>query len=272
VFKFLTKQPFWVNLLAALALLFLLVFLFLQSLNWLTNHGAYLKVPTVKGKNVDEGVKLLENQGFEVVIQDSLYFEDIPKYTIIKQLPEPDATVKANRTVFLTINRAFPPYIDMPKLEGLSFRYALDKLQKNHLKLRDTIARPDFMKGSVLEQLYNSVRVSPGTKVPWGSKITLVIGAGVQAEPVLVPDLIGLTFAEAKQVLQEKGISLAAVVPTPDVRDTLNAFVYKQDPEAKDIDDKPLYIQPGRTIDVWLSPIRHDPDSLREEEKPELQP
>jgi len=137
VFKFLTKQPFWVNLLAALALLFLLVFLFLQSLNWLTNHGAYLKVPTVKGKNVDEGVKLLENQGFEVVIQDSLYFEDIPKYTIIIQLPEPDATVKANRTVFLTINRAYPPYIDMPKLEGLSYRYALDKLQKNHLKSKE---------------------------------------------------------------------------------------------------------------------------------------
>ena len=86
-----------------------MVFLFLQSLNWLTNHGAYLKVPSVKGKNVDEGIKLLEDQGFEVVIQDSLYFDSLPKYTILKQLPEPDATVKANRTVFLTINRALPP-------------------------------------------------------------------------------------------------------------------------------------------------------------------
>ena len=270
MFKFLTKQPFWVNLLAALAFLFLLIFLFLQSLNWLTNHGAYLKVPIVKGKNVDEGIRQLKGLGFEVVIQDSLYFEDIPKYTIIKQLPDPDATVKANRTVYLTINRAFPPSIDMPKLEGLSYRYALDKLQKNHLKLRDTINRPDFMKGSVLEQLYNSARISPGTKVPWGSRITLVIGAGVEAQPVLVPDLIGLTFAEAKQVLQEKGISLAAVVPTPDVRDTLNAFVYRQDPETRDIDDMPLYIQPGRTMDIWLSPRRLDRDSLKEEEKSDL--
>ena len=42
----------------------------------------------------------------------------------------------------------------MPKLEGLSLRYALDKLEKNHLKLQDTIYRPDFMKGSVLEQQY----------------------------------------------------------------------------------------------------------------------
>ena len=121
MFKFLTKQPFWVNLLTALAFLFLLIFLFLQSLNWLTNHGAYLKVPAVKGKNVDEGIRQLKSLGFEVVIQDSLYFEDIPKYTIIKQLPDPDATVKANRTVYLTINRAFPPYIDMPKLVRFEF-------------------------------------------------------------------------------------------------------------------------------------------------------
>ena len=66
MFKFLTKQPFWVNLLAALLFLFLLIFLFLQSLNWLTNHGAYLKVPAVKGKNVDEGIKLLEDWGLKL--------------------------------------------------------------------------------------------------------------------------------------------------------------------------------------------------------------
>ena len=233
-----------------------------MSLEWITNHGKYLKVPLVKGRNVDEGIKLLEAQGFDVVIQDSLYFEDIPKYTIIKQLPEPDATVKANRTVFLTINRALPPYIDMPKLEGLSFRFALDKLEKNHLKLQDTIYRPDFMKGSVLEQRYNSARINPGTKIPWGSGITLIIGGGLQAEQVLVPDLLGLTFEEAKQTLQEKGISLAAVVPMATVKDTPNAFVYKQNPDTKDIDGNPVFIQPGQTIDIWLSPIQPEADSL----------
>ncbi len=147
MFKFLNKQPFWVNLLIVIALLFVIGFLFLQSLDWLTNHGAYLKVPTVKGKKVDEGIKLLEDLGFEVVIQDSLYFEDIPKYTVIKQLPEPDATVKRNRTVYLTINRALPPYIDMPKLEVLSFRYALDTLQKHHVNSRDTSSRPMSTQG-----------------------------------------------------------------------------------------------------------------------------
>ncbi|MEO6453618.1 MAG: PASTA domain-containing protein [Ginsengibacter sp.] len=267
MFKLLSKQPFWVNLLAALALVFLLGFLFLASLNWLTNHGEYLKVPSVKGKNVDAGIRLLEDQGFEVVIQDSLYFDSLPKYTIIKQLPDADATVKANRTVYLTINRALPPLVDMPKLEGLSLRYALDKLEKSHLKLEDTIFRPDFMKGSVLEQQYHSQRIPGGSKVPWGSSIILIIGAGLQAIQVPVPDLLGLTFAEAKQVLDENGISLAAVVILPEVKDTPNAFVYKQNPETMDIDSTRNFIQPGQTMDIWLSPIQINTDSLSNQNK-----
>ncbi len=229
----------------------------------MTNHGAYLKVPAVKGKNVDDGVRLLEGQGFEVVIQDSIYQEKIPKYTITKQLPEPDATVKANRTVFLTINRATAPDIDMPKLEGLSYRYAVDKLSKSHLALKDTVHRPDFMKGSVLEQQFNNERINAGAKIPWGSRITLVIGAGLQVQQVLVPDLLGLTFAEAKQILKDKGISLAGVIPMSTVSDTANAFVYKQNPETRDFDNKPTYIQPGQTMDIWLSPDETDIDSLK---------
>ena len=242
----------------------------MQSLSWFTNHGAYLKVPLVKGKNVDVAVKLLEAQGFEVVIQDSVFFETIPKYTVIKQLPEPDATVKVNRIVFLTINRATPPAIEMPKLEGLSLAYALDKLERMHLKLGDTVYRPDFMKGSILEQQYNSYRIAAGTKIPWGSRINLVIGAGLQQEQILVPDVVGLTFGEAKSVLESKGISLAAIVPMSTVKDTLAAFVYKQNPEKFNIDNKPVYMQPGQTMDLWLSPTPLDTDSLKRKDQKEI--
>jgi beta-lactam-binding protein with PASTA domain len=185
-------------------------------------------------------------------------------------LPEPDATVKVNRTVFLTINRATLPEIIMPKLEGLSLRFAIDMLQRNHLGLADTIYRPDFMKGSVLEQQYNGSRITPGTKLPWGAKVTLIIGGGLQAEQIAVPDLIGLTFAEAKAVLEEKGISLAAVIPMTTVRDTAAAYVYKQNPEKYDIDKQPVYIRPGQTMDLWLSPIQLDTDSLRTKQQKDL--
>jgi len=271
LFRYLTRQPFWVNLLAALLLVFLIGFLFLQSLSWFTNHGEYLKVPAVKGQNVDNAIKILESKGFDVVIQDSVYFDSIPKYTVIKQLPEPDATVKVNRTVFLTINRAAPPDVSMPKLEGLSFRFAFDLLQRNHLKLGDTIYRPDFMKGSILEQQYNGDRITAGTKIPWGAKITLIIGGGLQVEQIAVPDLVGMTFADAKALLETKGITLASIIAMSTVRDTASAFVYKQNPEKYDIDKvTPLYIRPGQTMDLWLSPTPMDVDSLKQKDQKDL--
>lgn len=263
LFIYLTKQPFWVNLLAALTLVFLVGFLFLQSLSWFTNHGEYLKVPEVKGQNVDNAIKLLQSKGFDVVIQDSVYFDSIPKYTVIKQLPEPDATVKVNRTVFLTVNRATPPTVSMPKLEGLSYRFAHDMLLRNHLRLGDTIYRPDFMKGSVLEQQYNGARITAGTKVPWGARINLIIGGGLEVQQMLVPDLVGLTFAEAKALLETKGITLASIIAMSTVKDTAAAFVYKQNPERLDIDNVPNYIRPGQTMDIWLSPEPLNTDSLK---------
>ncbi len=240
-----------------------MAFIFFQSLGWITNHGQYLKVPSVTGKNVDAAVQLLEKQGFEVIITDSLYNDSLPLNTVKKQLPDADATVKVNRTVFLNVNPAVLPLIDMPKLDGLSYRFALDKLDKNHLVLGDTTMRPDFMKGSVLEQNYNGEKIAPGTKIRWGSTISLVIGGGLQAQRIPVPDLTGLTVAQAKETLKAQGILLAAILTTGNVTDTLNAFVYKQNPDVLDIDKTPVYIQPGQTMDIWVQVEKPVTDSVQ---------
>lgn len=252
VFKFIARQSFFVNLIAALVLVFLVGFVFFLSLGWITNHGKYLKVPSVTGKNVDSAIDLLEKEGFEVIITDSLYNDSVPLNTVKKQIPDPDATVKVNRTVFLNVNPSVLPLIDMPKLEGLSYRFAVDKLAKNHLKLGDTTMRPDFMKGSVLEQEYNGAAIATGTKIRWGSVIDLVVGAGLEAQAIKVPDLIGMTVAEAKATLNEKGIILASILTYGSVTDTSNAFVFKQNPEALDFDKSSNSIKPGQTMDIWV--------------------
>ena len=269
MFKYLARQPFWVNLLVAVVVLVLFAFIFLQSLGWITNHGAYLKVPEVKGKRVEDAVKFLEGKGFEVMIQDSVYFDSLPKGSIVKQLPEADAVVKSNRTVFLTVNRSTPPSVDMPKLEGLSLRFALSVLARNHLKLGDTIFQPNFMKGSVLEQQYNGNKVVPGSKVPWGSTISLVIGSGLGEQQVPVPDLVGKTVTEAKVILTEKGITLGSLQGMT-VTDTANAFIYKQNPSVLDFDKRPNYIHPGQIMDLYLSPVPLDIDSLKKQETKDL--
>ena len=254
-FDFITRRPFWVNLLAALLIMFVLVFIFLQMLSWITNHGKFLTVPSVVGMKTTDAVNLLEKKGFEVSIQDSTYTDTAARGTVLKQLPDPDATVKVNRTVFLTVNRVVPPMIDMPKLEGQSLRFAMDMLARHHLQLGDTIYRPDFMMGSVLEQQYNGVRIPEKTKIQWGSKITLIIGGGLDEQQMLVPSVVGMTYEEGKALLEGNGISIGAVVITEHITDTARAYIIKQNPDKFDEDHRPRYIQAGQVIDLYLSPV-----------------
>ncbi len=265
MFKFIARQPFWVNLIAAVVVIFLIGFLILQSLSWFTNHGSYLKVPSVTGKKVDEAIAFLEKEGFDVVVTDSIYNDSMPLNTVKKQIPDAGATVKVNRTVFINVNPLSLPLVEMPRLEGLSFRFAIENLRKNHLKLGDTTYRADFMKGSILEQKYKGNHILPGTKLRWGSAVSLVIGGGLVQQQIRVPDLIGLTVTEAKSELQAKGILLAAILTSGVVTDTLNAFVVKQNPDIVDEDQKTMFIQPGQTMDIWVSVDRPDVDSLRTE-------
>ena len=254
MFKFITDRPFWVNLVAAIAITILIIFFILQLLGWITKHGEYLTVPAIKGKNTEEAIKLLESKGFDVTIQDSVYTDTLPRGSVIKQLPDPNATVKINRTVFLTVNRYVPPMIVMPALEGKSLGFALDILERNHLKLGDTVYRTDFMKGSVIEQQWNGNKIAAGAKVQWGSSISLVISGGLQETNLVVPNLLGLTYRQAKTELDSMGVTVS-LVPDASVRDTMNAYVYKQSPTHMDDGKKIQYIRPGMVLDLWVSPV-----------------
>src|SRR5690348_1561084 len=134
VFRFIAKQSFLVNLAVAVVLVFLLGLLFFQSLGWLTHHGESLRVPSVVGKNVDSAVGLLEDQGFDVIITDSLYNDSIPLNTVKKQLPDPGATVKVNRTVFLNVNpRSEEHTSELQSPVHLVCRHQLEKKKKKKI-------------------------------------------------------------------------------------------------------------------------------------------
>jgi len=253
VFKFVTHRPLWVNLITAIVLAVALFIIFILSLNFLTHHCRSRSVPQVVGKSFADAKKTLDHEGFDIVIQDSIYIDTLPPLTILRQVPESDAVVKVNRTVYLTINRSVPPMIDMPSLIGYSFRNAEMNLASAGLRLGDTIYKPDFAKNSVLEQLYNGEHIAPGTKIRMGSTVSLVLGTGVGQNQFNVPNLIGWTYGEAKAKLEEYGLNLLVVQADQAAKDTLNQFIFRQDPPRFDAEGNPLHIRTGQLISVWLS-------------------
>lgn len=263
MFKFLTTKPLWVNIVAGLVLLLLLLLIFLGSLALLTQHGKTMKIPSVTGMSFAEAKKSLQSAGFEVQIQDSVYYDTMPPLRVVKQFPEADNLVKVNRTVYLTINRSEAPIIQMPNLVSMTFRNAEMILRQYGLRLEDTLFKPSFAKNSVLDQIYKGASLKPGSPIQQGSAITLVLGSGIGGTGFIVPDLFGLTYPEAKGRLDSMGLTLGSVAIDPDVRDTTVGYIRRQIPEQFGEGGVPNRIRPGQSIDIWLGAQKPErkPDS-----------
>ena len=135
------------------ALLILLIcagiyILFFSSLGWMTNHGQSTTVPNVVGQNMNTVIAELEKQGFAVDV-DSVYQPTNKPLEVLSIEPKVGSSVKVGRTIFLIVNQARPPMIDMPNLVNLSLRSASLLIKSNKLVMGDTIYRPDIANGAV---------------------------------------------------------------------------------------------------------------------------
>ncbi len=234
-----------------------------MCLNPLTRHGKNKTVPAVVGKTLDEARTILEQAGFDLELQDSIYTDTAKGGIVLKQVPDGDAVVKISRKVYLTVNSLVPPIVEMPNLIGYSLRNAEMQLKNMGLKIGDTTYKPDFAKNSVLEQWYNNAPINPGTRIQQGTSIDLVLSDGVGNVEFAVPSLIGKTFCEARMLLQQNGINIGAIVAEFNVQDTCGAFIWRQNPERYDDEKRIRRIRPGQLMDLWIAVERPLIDSTR---------
>lgn len=264
MFKFITDKPVWANILIGCAVFLLLTWLLFQSLSWMTRHDKVLPVPSVTGRSFEEAKKLLEGQGFEVQVQDTAFSDTAPLSSVLNQFPEAESIVKMNRTVFLTINRAVPPDIPMPNLVGSTYKSALITTEQIGLKVADTIYRKDMARDMVLEQQLNGQSLRPGTKIPVGTAIVLVLGTGLGTETMEVPDLFGYTLQEAKAMIEGSGMTIGNIVPQSA---DFNSYVYRQSPDHLSPGGNVNKARQGQYIDLWVQlqkPVRAAmPDSAQ---------
>lgn len=221
-----------------------------MSLDKITNHGKETKVPNVTGKNLLIAIKQLKKAGFKLQI-DSTYQAYSNPLEIIFQEPQANSTVKYGRTLFITVNRKSPPKIKMPNLVGLSFRNALLTMQSYRLEIGDTLFKPDIAAGSILEMNFGGKPLLAGQEIPIGSKIDLLVAEGLSTEEINVPNLIGSTWAEAKQTLEASGLTIN-VLWDGAITDTANAIVYEQQPESINELDFQNVINKGDQMDLRI--------------------
>lgn len=138
--------------------------------------------------------------------------------------------------------------VKVPALKDVSLRQAEAILNASGLRMGEQIFKPDLAKNAVLSMMMNGRELKAGNEVPKGSAIDLIVGDGLGNTLVTVPNLIGLTYDEALFVLKGSSLNVGSVFFDGVSRDTLNAVIYDQRPEA----DEEATINQGEAIDLYL--------------------
>lgn len=226
------KKPLWMNVLIGFGVALVLFIVFFFSLGWITGNGETEKVPAVIGLDVLAAEKNLTALGFDVELQDSIYVDTLARNAVLRQTPDADEIVKKGRTVYLTINRVIAPQVDMPNLVGFSIKSAETYLKVLGLRLGSIQMVPDQNKNVVIDQLANGQPIAPGSKIPSGTLIHFLVGDGGASAAMLMPDLVGLTYEQAKAQLISLGLNLGVISVNGSIGDSASAFVYDQNPSA----------------------------------------
>lgn len=258
--KFIFSKYFLINLGLVILITGLSIWGVFEYLENYTNHGETITVPDLKEMKVEEIDEFLSKKTLRYEILDSVYETGTPGGAILKQNPKAGSKVKENRKIYITVNAMEPPNITVPDFVDMSMRQAKSLIETYGLKLGEIEYEPDPCKNCVIAQKIDGDEVEPGTDVPKGTKIDLVLGQGTSDEMVLIPQLTGLNKSSAKDSLHAQMLNIGAEVYDETVKteeDSLHAIIYKQLPPYQ----LKGTINMGSSIDIFLTTDKNKVDA-----------
>ena len=177
-FSFRQNKYFWINILAMIAVVVLLMFGTLKGIDIYTHHGEAVVVPDVKGMTVAEAGAVFDSRGLACIVSDSTYVKDKPAGCILDYNPAAGQKVKEGRIIYLTINAINIPLQVVPDVaDNSSLRQAEARILASGFKLNDIQYVPGE-KDWVYGVKYRERMLAIGDKVPMGATLTLMVGDG----------------------------------------------------------------------------------------------
>ncbi|MDT0475196.1 Stk1 family PASTA domain-containing Ser/Thr kinase [Streptomyces sp. DSM 41014] len=168
---------------------------------WYINSGQFTKVPAVLAKTQSEAREKLSDAGLDVGKVTHRYSDTVDKGTVISTDPEPGSRVRDHASVALVVSDG-PETVRIPALGGVALDTARERLKKDGLE-PGMVTREfseDVPKGSVI-----ATDPAAGTERRAGAAVALTVSKG---SPVDVPDVTGEDLADARQELEDAGLTV----------------------------------------------------------------
>lgn len=177
--KYLTSRVFFAQILAAMAIVAVISYLFFHWITFTTRHGQEITVPDLSKLSAEQAEEKLSAVDLDYIILDTVDFRpDFPKLTIVEQEPKAGSKVKEGRKIYVKINASTYTMVAIPDLIEKTYRQAVPTLEAVGLKEGTITYKPYLGKDMVLEMRMDGKKLKAGDKVLKSSKIDLVLGDG----------------------------------------------------------------------------------------------
>jgi beta-lactam-binding protein with PASTA domain len=237
-----------------------------------TRHNVSTTVPNVEDVPFTRAKQRLQEQDLMVQRQIGRYNPNVDTGIVVDQTPLPTAKVKPGRRVYLTVNAGEVPIVQIPDLRGMSVREA-----KNRISSAD-LAVGSVQKDEIPSPYANTItkqKPEPGDSLEEGSVIDLWYSTGLGDAQVPVPNVVGLSVAEAQRFLLQHELRSVLVDTTTAAEE---APAPSLDPAARDSLEKTLYVRrqasapgdsvrAGTEVRLYTTPDAEKAARLRQEAK-----
>ncbi len=173
-----------------------------------TRQGTSVTVPSVLNQPFEQAEAELEQRDLTVEMVVQRYNANFPRDVVIDQNPPPDARVKPGRHVYVTVNSGELNRVMIPDLQGLSLREAINRLRSRGLLVSETV--PDSIPAPNANTVTRQYPAA-GDSLTEGSSVRLWYSTGLGRAYVTIPEVIGLSVAEAQALLLESKLRYVVI-------------------------------------------------------------
>lgn len=166
------------------------------------------RIPAVTGLPYESAQTELRRAGFRAVQGESRFHATAPKGTVLEQSPPGGAKELTGATVTLAVSggQATQP---IPNVVGMSRDAAEQALETAGFDAGPVESRAsDKPAGEVID-----TRPRPGTSATVPSSVAIVVSSG--PDMATTPDLVGLSLAQARQLITSAGLVEGDIVHEP---------------------------------------------------------
>lgn len=181
-----------------------------QIYDFLLPSSSVVTIPSFVGQTLTDANAEIERLKLSSAVVDHTTSDRYPQGVVIMQRPDSGAQVRQGRQVSFVISDGIIARL-MPDLRYQSMREVQLDLSRAHLQLgKVTYAKSEVIpEGHVVSQ-----NPAPLVSVHEGDAVSLVVSRGARMS-IPVPDFVGLTIDQARDLAAKAGVKLGQVVWTP---------------------------------------------------------